>query len=91
MSLQVLSVANAAAHGLAAGVMMAIGAALGARRRAAASAVSTGGGATLQPWSVDSQLAAVLPGVGTLAEAQVLCTVMAAPTTSEAYNAAPAL
>ena len=66
---QVLSVADAAAHGIAAAVMMSISA--GIRRRCQAVAASRRSGQILPPCAPDAQLAAALPAIRILVYAQV--------------------
>lgn len=65
---QVLSVANAAAHGIAAGVLMGVDAGIGRRQQAAG---SSSGGAASQPWALNPKLAAAAPAASTLVEALV--------------------
>lgn len=66
---QVLSVADAAAHGIAAAVMMSISA--GIRRRCQAVAASRRSGQIPPPCAPDAQLAAALPAISILVDAQV--------------------
>lgn len=68
---QVLSVADCAAHGIAAAVVMSISAGILRRCQAMAAAGSNRGGKVLPSCAPDAQLAAALPAFSTLVKAQV--------------------
>jgi hypothetical protein len=68
---QVLSVADAAAHGIAAAVVMSISAGIRRRCQALAAAISSRGRKVLPPCAPDAQLVAALPAIVTMVKAQV--------------------